>query len=130
MDLGMIQYAITVKSEYSLDSDSYVVLTFPTYYHPQIGHNGAPRCVWRDAENTADAETVWCWSCWDWTLMVVGPKAAVATNGVGTLRVFGVAMNSYNTAGTFGVGIKNQTSAGLLQVNEWGEATDAAAGAW
>lgn len=78
-----------------------------------------PRCVWRDAENAADAETVFCWSCWDWTLMVAGPKAALATAGIGYLRVFGVAMNSFASAGVFGVGLKNQTSMTNLQVNEW-----------
>lgn len=34
MDLGMIQYKITVKGTYSLDGDSWVMLTFPTYYNP------------------------------------------------------------------------------------------------
>lgn len=66
MDLGMIQYKITVKGTYSLDGDSMVMLTFPTYYNPGVGNMGMPRCVWRDAENAADAETVFCCSCWDW----------------------------------------------------------------
>lgn len=51
--------------------------------------------------------------------MVAGPKAALATAGIGYLRVFGVAMNSFASAGVFGVGLKNQTSMTNLQVNEW-----------
>lgn len=60
--------------------------------------------------------------------MVAGPKAALATAGIGYLRVFGVAMNSFSSAGTFGVGLKNQTSMENLQVNEWAEATDGTSG--
>merc|ERR1711881_684071 len=103
MDLGMLQFKITVKGTYSLDGDSYVMISFPSYYNPGLGNNGMPRCVWRDAENAADAETVWCMACWDWQLMVKGPKTAVATAGAGYLRIFNVAMNSFGTAGTFGV---------------------------
>jgi len=60
--------------------------------------------------------------------MVAGPKAALATAGIGYLRVFGVAMNSFSTAGVFGIGLKNQTSMENLQVNEWQEATDGTSG--
>ena len=62
--------------------------------------------------------------------MVKGPKTAVATAGIGYLRIFNVAMNSFATAGTFGVGLMNHTSHTNMQVNEWGEATDGTTGAW
>jgi hypothetical protein len=130
MDLGMLQFKITVKGTYSLDGDSYVMISFPSYYNPGLGNNGMPRCVWRDAENAADAETVHCYACWDWQLMVKGPKTAVATAGFGYLRIFNVAMNSFATAGTFGVGLMNHTSHTNMQVNEWGEVTDGTTGAW
>jgi hypothetical protein len=66
MDLGMIQFKVTVKGTYSVDADSYLCITFPTYYNPGVGNWNMPRCAWRDAENTADAETVFCMPCWDW----------------------------------------------------------------
>jgi hypothetical protein len=37
MDLGMVQLAITVKGTYSLDGDSYVMVSFPSYYNPGLG---------------------------------------------------------------------------------------------
>ena len=126
----MIQLAITVKGTYSLDGDSYVMVSFPSYYNPGLGNMAMPRCVWRDAENAADAETVFCYAAWDWCMFVMGPKTAVATAGKAYLRIFGVAMNSFSTAGTFGVGIMNQTSHTNLQVNEWGETTDGTTGAF
>lgn len=130
MDLGMIQFKITVKGTYSLDGDSMVMIAFPSYYNPGLGNNGMPRCVWRDADNAADAETVFCYACWDWQLMVAGPKTAVATAGIAYLRIFNVAMNSFSTAGTFGVGLMNVTSRANHQVNEYAEATDGTSGAW
>lgn len=63
-------------------------------------------------------------------MMVWGPKTALATAGIGYLRMYGVAMNAFGTAGTFGVGIMNQTSATNMQVNEYAEATDTTTGAF
>lgn len=130
MDLGMVELKITVKGTYSLDGDSWVMVTYPTYYNPGLGNWNMPRCVWRDAENANDAETVFCAAMWDWCMFVKGPKTAVATAGAAYLRIFGVNMNAFTTAGTWGVGLFNQTSLTNHQVNEWGEVTDGTTGAW
>jgi len=113
-----------------MDGDSWVMISFPSYYNPGLGNNGAPRCVWRNSDNTADEESVFCYAGWDWNLFVKGPKTAVATAAAAYLRIMNVAMNSFATAGTFGVGIMNHTSMTNHQVNEWGEATDTTTGAW
>jgi hypothetical protein len=56
-----------------MDAYSYIMITFPTYFNPNIALNGNPRCQWVENDfSDNNRENVYCYLAWDWTLIAGG----------------------------------------------------------
>ena len=106
MDIGMVSFTIT-SDKTIFNSDSMAVISFPSYYNPNIG--SMLRCTLYDVKGKKDSETLYCKVQWGYTLAIMGPSTAQAAAAAFELRVYGVAMNLHAAAGNFGVGLTNST---------------------
>jgi len=106
MDIGMVSFTIT-SDKTIFNSDSMAVISFPSYYNPNIG--SMLRCTLYDVKGKKDSETLYCKVQFGYTLAIMGPSTAQAAAAAFELRVYGVAMNLHASAGNFGVGLTNST---------------------
>lgn len=73
MDIGMVQFALQ-SDKTAFNSDSMAVISFPSYYNPNIG--SMLRCTLWDSKGNKDSETLYCRVQWGYTLAIWGPSTA------------------------------------------------------
>ena len=115
MDIGYVQFEVTLRSMTLWGKEGHALIQFPNYYSPKIGVG--VKCQLIEASGTA--HDLSCSSPWDWTLKVSGPKDKTMTkDNKFFIKIDGVTMNNPNTEQNFQIGFSDKTD--IESVSEFG----------